>query len=263
MKIRKNAVSGSFYPNNIKELHAYFEEFNAKTQEKAIAIKEPKAIISPHAGYVYSGLTANEVYRCIKNQKIKRLIVIGPSHRVFLEGASIALYDEYETPLGNLTIDLDYSHKLKEHFDAISFNPLAHSEHSTETQMPFIKNYFPHVSVVELVYGKIDYQTLCKIISYIMLESENFVVISTDLSHFYSQADANYLDGIFLQAIQNLDLEKLDSGCEACGMIGVKAIAQYAIKNHLKSQIIDYRTSYDASGDDSRVVGYTSVLIGK
>ncbi|MDD2640262.1 MAG: AmmeMemoRadiSam system protein B [Arcobacteraceae bacterium] len=263
MKIRKNAVSGSFYPNNIKELHAFFEHVNAKAQAKKINIKEPKAIISPHAGYVYSGLTANEVYRCIENQKIKRFIVIGPSHRVFLQGASIALYDEYETPLGNLTMDLDYSHELKEHFDTLFFNPLAHSEHSTETQMPFIKNYFPHASVVEIVYGKIDYLTLCKIISYIMLESENFVVISTDLSHFYSQEDANYLDGIFLQAIQNLDLEQLDSGCEACGMIGVKAIAQYAVKNHLKSQIIDYRTSYDASGDDSRVVGYTSVLIGK
>lgn len=263
MKIRKNAVSGTFYPNNIKEINECFEHFNALHQENVHEIKSARALISPHAGYVYSGFTANEGYLTLLTQPIKRFVVIGPSHRVFLQGASIALYDEYETPLGNLHIDSSYAHTLKDTFDSINFNPLAHAEHSTETQMPFIKHYFPNVPVVEIVYGKIDYLELCKIISYIMLESENFVVISTDLSHFYSQDDANYLDGVFLQAIQNLDLEKLDSGCEACGMIGVKAIAQYAIKNNLKSQIIDYRTSYDASGDASRVVGYTSVLIGK
>ncbi len=263
MKIRKNAVSGTFYPNNIKEINEYFEHFNALHQEKPKQFNMAQALISPHAGYVYSGFTANEGYLSIPNRPMKRIIVIGPSHRIFLQGASIALYDEYETPLGNLNIDLDYAHTLKDTFDVLNFNPLAHCEHSTETQMPFIKHYFPNVPVIEIVYGKIDYLELCKIISYIMLESENFVVISTDLSHFYSQEDANYLDGIFLQAIQNLNLEKLDSGCEACGMIGVKAIAQYAIKNNLKSQIIDYRTSMDASGDASRVVGYTSVLIGK
>lgn len=263
MKIRKSAVSGSFYPNNTKELLSYIEHFNALAQERVLEINEPKAIISPHAGYVYSGFSANEAYRCIQHKNFKRFVVIGPSHKVFIEGASIALYDEIETPLGNLSVDLEYAHELKNEFDCVCFNPFVHAEHSTETQMPFLKNYFPNTPVVEIVYGKIDYLQLCKIISYIMLKSENFVVISTDLSHFYSQEDANYLDSIFLQAIQNLDLEKLDSGCEACGMIGVKAIALYAIQNHLKSQIIDYRTSMEANGDASRVVGYTSVLIGK
>ncbi len=96
-----------------------------------------------------------------------------------------------------------------------------------------------------------------------MLESENFVVISTDLSHFYSQEDANYLDGIFLQAIQDVDLNRLSSGCEACGMTGVKALLQYVITQKLKTQILDYRTSMDTSNDASRVVGYMSALIGK
>jgi AmmeMemoRadiSam system protein B len=263
MKIRKNAVSGSFYPNNTKELLGYFEHFNAIAQERNLNIDTPKAIISPHAGYIYSGFTANEVYRCIKNKNFKRIVVIGPSHRLFIEGASIALYDEIETPLSNLRVDLDYSHELKREFNTLQFNPLAHAEHSTETQMPFLKNYFPNTPVVEIVYGKIDYLQLCNIISYIMLESDSFVVISTDLSHFYSQEDANYLDSIFLQAIQNLDIDKLDAGCEACGMIGVKAITKYAIDNTLKTQIIDYRTSMEVTGDASRVVGYTSVLIGK
>lgn len=263
MKTRKSAVSGTFYPNNTKELLSYFEHFNAMAQERVLEIDEPKAIISPHAGYMYSGFTANEVYRCIKHKNFSRIIVIGPSHKVFIEGASIALYDEIETPLGNLRVDLDYSHKLKNEFENLCFNPFAHNEHSTETQMPFLKNYFPNTPVIEIVYGKIDYLQLCKIISYIMLESENFVVISTDLSHFYSQEDATYLDSIFLQAIDNLDLNQLDSGCEACGMIGVKAMTLYALQNRLKSQIIDYRTSMEANGDASKVVGYTSVLIGK
>ncbi|MFA7084328.1 MAG: AmmeMemoRadiSam system protein B [Arcobacteraceae bacterium] len=262
MKIRKSAVSGTFYPNNIKELLEYFEHFNQKSLKKEIQTKEVKAIIAPHAGYVYSGFTANEAYKSVNRKDIKRIFVIGPSHRVYLEGASIALFEEFETPLGNLKIDVEYSKMLENEFEELSFNPQAHSEHSTETQMPFIKHYFPNVEVVEIVYGKIDFLKLSQIISKIMLKSENFVVISTDLSHFYSQEDANYLDAIFLKGVQDLDTEKLNSGCEACGMIGVKAMIHYAKKHNLKTEILDYRTSMDASKDASRVVGYASVLIG-
>lgn len=262
MRVRKSAVSGSFYPNNTKELLHYFEQFNKNSINKTSKISDIKAIISPHAGYIYSGFTANEAYRSIDKKDIKTLFVIGPSHRVYLQGASVALYEEFETPLGNLQIDLEYSKKLEDEFEELNFNEQAHSEHSTETQMPFIKYYFPDVKVVEIVYGKIDFKSLNKIISKIMVNSENFVVISTDLSHFYSQEDANYLDAIFLQGVEELSQKRLDSGCEACGMIGVKAIIQYAKEHNLKTEILDYRTSMSVSKDDSRVVGYASVLVG-
>jgi AmmeMemoRadiSam system protein B len=220
-----------------------------------------RAVISPHAGYVYSGFTANAAYRLIDTAKIKRVVVIGPSHRVYINGASVALYDTYSSPCGELTIDKGYSQRLIESYEALSFEPSAHAEHSTEVQVPFIQHYFGDIFVVEIVYGDIDYTELVPIIEHVLSDEENFVVISTDLSHFYTLEDANKLDRICLTAVEQMDLPKLNSGCEACGMIGVKAMLASASKLGLQSQLIDYRTSYDASSDATRVVGYMSALI--
>ncbi|WP_419770387.1 MAG: AmmeMemoRadiSam system protein B [Candidatus Marinarcus sp.] len=263
MRVRKAAVCGTFYPKSSLELTKYFTHFNERLIKSNTKIKHPKAIIVPHAGYIYSGYTANVAYSLLSGVEPKRIVVIGPSHKIFLEGASIALYNEYETPYGNLQIDLAYSSHLKEKYAALNFNPLAHCEHSTETQMPFIKKYFPATSIVEIVYGKIDFMELSTIISEIMLESDNYVVISTDLSHFYTQKEANVLDSICLNAIENLSLKLLNDGCEACGMTGIQALVQWAKSNSYISQVLDYRTSMDASGDSSRVVGYASAIIGE
>lgn len=264
MKHRKASFSGTFYPNSAKEIEKMMVQMcisdETKTELSAI-----KAMIAPHAGYIYSGYTANKAYNLIQQQNIhpKRVVVIGPSHRIYLKGASIALYDEYETPLGKISIDYEFSNILKEQFSDLCFNPLAHSEHSTETQMPFIKNYFPNTQVVEIVYGDISVESLSSIIREIMLQSQTFIVISTDLSHFHTQEEANIIDAKFLQAIQTQDLNVLDTQCEACGITGVKALIQWAKENSLKTQILDYRTSMNTNHDASRVVGYTSAIIGE
>jgi AmmeMemoRadiSam system protein B len=261
MKVRKSHFNGTFYPNSCEEIERYIKTFNEQVASTPkIELLTHKAIIAPHAGYVYSGFTANMAYKSL-NFMPKRVVVIGPSHKVAFNGVSVALYDSVQTPCGNIEIDINYASKLKEEFGLV-FNPLAHEEHSVETQMPFIKHYFPNATVVELVYGNTDFLHLSKIISEIMLESHNLVVISTDLSHFYSQEDANYLDAICLNAVQNLHLAQLDSGCEACGMLGIKALVDVALKKSLKSQLLDYRTSMNASGDASRVVGYMSAVFG-
>lgn len=264
MSERKMAVSGSFYPNDEKELKRYIEHFNKSfsLKDKNLVIK-PRAIISPHAGYIYSGFTANLAYNLSSNQDFKRVIVLGPSHKVFIQGASIALYDEYSTPLGNIKIDLEYSNKLKEKYEFLNFFETAHKEHSTETQAPFIKNYFDGLEMVEIVYGRVDFELLSKLINELLLDKNNFIVISTDLSHFYTLEEANKIDGVCLQAIMNRDLEMFDKGCEACGMIGVKAIIKASLQNNFITKVLHYCTSFDATKDDKRVVGYTSVLIGE
>lgn len=104
MSIRKSVVSGSFYPNDKKEILSHINQFNS-LEKDVNNFENIKAIIVPHAGYVYSGFTANLAYFSCKNKNPKRVIVIGPSHRVYLKGASVSLYDEYETPLGNILID--------------------------------------------------------------------------------------------------------------------------------------------------------------
>ncbi len=262
MNNRNTSVAGTFYPAQCDEINHYINTFNEAIVNKVHLGFTPKAIISPHAGYVYSGFTANAAYSLIDTRKIKRVFVIGPSHRVYLMGASVALYENYRSPCEDLSIDRAYSQKLIERYPFLSFEPSAHSEHSTETQVPFIQHYFSRVELVEIVYGDIDPRSLALVIEEAFREEETFVVISTDLSHFYTLEEANQLDHLCLKAVENMDLTRLDSGCEACGMLGVKAVLQAAKKEGMQSKLIDYRTSYDASSDSSSVVGYMSVLLG-
>ncbi len=264
MTQRKTVVAGSFYPNSKEEILAFIDNFNKSFKlEKPIDIK-PKAVIVPHAGYVYSGFTANLAYNLSSSldKNFKRAILIGPSHRTYINGASIALYDEFETPIGNIKIDKEYSLKLKEKYNFLHFEEELHFEHSTETQAPFVKNYFDGLEIIEIVYGKLDFNDLSLLIDYLLEDEENFIIISTDLSHFYSQDEAKKLDNICLKAIIEKNLEMFEQGCEACGKIGVKAIIKSAIKKDLKTQLLHYCTSFDVTKDDKSVVGYTSALIG-
>ncbi len=260
MNKRKMSVAGSFYPDNCSEMQKQLAEFNSSYKNDQIKQKV-KAVISPHAGYIYSGFSANAAFNRIDTSSIKRVIVIGPGHRVYINGASAALYDSYSSPCGDITIDLKYSKKLIEKYKFLAFMPEAHQEHSTETQVPFIQHYCNNIELVEIVYGNTDYTELIPIIEDIFSEEKNLLVISTDLSHFHTLKKANLLDNNCLEAVKNLDAAKLDSGCEACGIIGLKAVLKSAKDLDLKSKLIDYRTSYDASGDAERVVGYMSAVI--
>ncbi|MCK5795040.1 MAG: AmmeMemoRadiSam system protein B [Anaerolineales bacterium] len=262
MSKRTMSVAGSFYPASCSEIERYIRTFNNAVEKEITLPFVPKAMIAPHAGYVYSGFTANSAYRLIDTSAIKKVVVIGPSHRVFINGASVATQDDYASPCGDLPIDRAYSRNLINRYDFLTFREDAHSEHSTETQVPFINHYFNDVKIVEIVYGDIVYQKLVPIIEEALRDEETFVVISTDLSHFYPLEEARKLDSICLKGVENLDIGILDAGCQACGIIGVKAMVQAAKNSGLKSRVIDYRTSYDASGDAGNVVGYLSALFG-
>ncbi len=261
---RKAAVRGTFYPKECSEIKAYLKKFNHSfenipiTQEVQNII--PRAVIVPHAGYIYSGFTANFAYRFLKQTKAKRIIVIGPSHHHYFKGISGSYYEQYETPCGELKIDSPYLFALAKQFD-IGFEPNAHeSEHSTEVQMPFIKHYFPKSQIIELIYSDTTVKNIAPLITALLQNKDNVVVISSDLSHFHSLKEAKILDENCLKGIETLDLHKLANGCEACGLIGIQAMILAAKQLQLSSKLLDYRTSYDASGDSSSVVGYMSAM---
>ncbi len=262
MSKRYMSVAGSFYPKSCGEIEKHINTFSNALEKEIVLSFVPKAIIAPHAGYIYSGFSANSAYRLVDTSAVKRVIVIGPSHRVFISGASVAMQEDYESPCGDLLIDRTYSRDLIDKYDFLVFQEDAHKEHSTETQVPFIKHYFNDVKIVEIVYGDIAYQKLVPIIEETLRDEDTFVVISTDLSHFYTLEEANKLDAICLKAVENIDVSMMDAGCQACGMIGLKALLQAAKNSGLQSKLIDYRTSYDAGGDADRVVGYLSALFG-
>jgi len=262
---RKAGVRGTFYPKNCDEIESMIREWNkiidTHIKDRAILKEIPRAIISPHAGYIYSGFSANLAHRILANSKAKRVLIFGPSHHVFIDGISVSEFDSYESACGDVAIDLEYIEKIKRSF-SLTFAPKAHNvEHSTETQVPFIKHYLPDAKIVEFIYGRVDFKSIAKLIYTLLQDRDNVVVISTDLSHFYTKQKAKELDHICLEAIDKMDLNMLDSGCEACGMIGIKAILEASKELKLDTKILDYRTSADVNKDDSRVVGYVSAIV--
>lgn len=255
---RETSVSGTFYPSETDELQRYFTHFESIYDEDQILPNvKARAVIVPHAGYIYSGYTASLAYRVLAKSGIKKFVVIGPSHRIAYNGVSMGDFESYDTPFGELKQDTKLHTKLKDEF-SLDFIYQAHAEHSTEVQFPFIKYYIDDAQILELVYSDADAMEISKLINYILSDEGYGVIISTDLSHFYTQDKANILDNICLEALRNLDLNKLHAGCEACGMIGVKAMMLSAKELSLEPNILDHRTSADTSGDKTRVVGYMS-----
>ncbi len=264
MSIRAMSVAGSFYPSTKEEIERYINHFNAlldqnPTTQKELAKLKGRAFIVPHAGWIYSGFTANIAYRVLQQSNLKTVAVIGPSHRVGFDGVSVCDKTHYQTPLGELEIDTSLVETIKQEF-GISTVEQAHHEHSTEVQMPFIKHYLSDVKVIEMVYAYADPHQISPIIDYLLNQSDIAVVISTDLSHYYSLDEAKKLDSICLEAIKGENSAMLHQGCEACGKIGVEAMLDVAKKREWKSILLDYRTSADSSGDNSRVVGYASAV---
>lgn len=262
--LRKAAVKGSFYPKECSEIESYFKHFNQQlntiTIPNEIKNISPKAAIVPHAGYIYSGFTANMAYHLMKKRQVKRVIVIGPSHHHYFKGISGSYYEKFETPCGDIAIDSAYLFALAKKFNIV-FEPKAHqSEHSTEVQMPFIKHYLPKCKVIELIYSDMDIQSLANIIIALLKNKDNLLIISSDLSHFHTLNEAKQLDYFCLKAVEKLDNDLFKRGCEACGKIGIQALILATQKLHLSSKLLDYRTSADTSGDKSSVVGYMSAM---
>jgi AmmeMemoRadiSam system protein B len=251
------SVAGTFYPDSENEIKRYIKHFDDICDVENSVIPSSKAVIVPHAGYVYSGYTANFSYKALKKSGKKKFVVIGPSHRVALDGVSLCNFEAYKTPFGDIKTNLEMVRSLEEKFD-LKCVQQAHMEHSTEVQFPFLKHYIEGVEIVELVYGRVDPKFISEIIDFVYADEEWGVVISTDLSHFYNINEANTLDTICVEAVEQLDTLKLRDGCEACGILGVEAMINSAKKLGLTSHILDYRTSADASGDNSSVVGYLS-----
>ena len=255
---REMSVSGTFYPSRALELERYFEHFSKMYDEVSLLPDvKSRAVIVPHAGYVYSGYTANIAYKVLQKSGIKIFVVIGPSHRVAYEGVSLCGFSAYDTPFGSITAATELSQSLKERFSLLCHLE-AHAEHSTEVQFPFIKYYFEEASLLELVYSHMNPHALSEIVDFLLSKEDVGVIISTDLSHFYALEEALKLDTICLEAVKELDVGLLHNGCEACGRIGVEAMLLSAKKLGLHPHILDYSTSADASDDTSRVVGYVS-----
>lgn len=259
LEVKKLAnFAGSFYPDNPSSLMRFFDYFDEIYSGNFEAEKlKPKIVIAPHAGYVYSGFTASTAYKALKNSTPKTVVVIAPSHKVLFDGFSICNYSSFATPLGDIESDLDLIRSINKRFSNICVEK-AHIEHSSEVHFPFIKHYLNGTKIVEIIYSNINPSDLAVVIEFILDRNDIGIVISSDLSHFYDEKTANYLDIFCIEAIKNQNIDLMKTPCEACGARGIVAAINCAKKYQLKPKILDYRTSAEASGDKSSVVGYLS-----
>ncbi len=263
--VRKAVQKGRFYPAEANDILKMIRHWELILEQNGLDQVEitPEAIVSPHAGYIYSGFTANTAHRLMPHKNPQTVVVIGPSHYVYIPGMSLGPFKWYETPFGFVEGDLVLAEDLSGRFDFV-YEPGAHQrEHSTEVQFPFIAHYMPQARILEIIYGDVHPDKLREVIDYLLSIPGVGVVVSTDLSHYYPAEKAKILDSYCINATQKIDPLLLESGCEACGKTGLEAMLLSARDLQLKSRVLDYRTSGDVTGDYSSVVGYMSAAFYK
>ncbi len=252
--LRKPAVAGSFYPERPEILRKMIWQF---LDEAPAGGAVPKALIAPHAGYIYSGPIAASAYKRLLSAKdrIKRVVLLGPSHRVGFEGLALSSADAFLTPLGSISIDKE-AYKLIAHLPQVFVLEQAHQrEHSLEVHLPFLQEVLGDFKLVPIAVGEASPQMVSEVLEALWGGDETLIVISSDLSHYYDYESARALDSATSRAIELLRPE--DIGHEqACGRRPVNGLLLSAKKHHLRAKTLDLRNSGDTAGSRDEVVGY-------
>ncbi len=258
--VRHPAVADMFYPGASDELCSFVNHaLESASAELPEDLSSPKAIIVPHAGYIYSGLTAAFAYASIKHAAIKRVVLLGPAHQVSFYGIALPDCNIFETPLGLVRLDSE-AVQIALQQSGVQLNKSAHAqEHSLEVQLPFLQTVLDDFELLPLCIGSVEPDAVAQVIESLWGYGETLFVISSDLSHFHTYDEARRLD---LQSIETiLSRRTYLNHDQACGGTGINALMKVAQRRGLKTQLLDYRNSGDTAGDRNRVVGYASIAL--
>jgi MEMO1 family protein len=251
--VRRPAVAGTFYPDDPVELRAALESFLAST---AAPGRLPRAVIVPHAGYIYSGPTAGLAYASLgpEARRLRRILLLGPSHFVWFRGVAAPEAEEFATPLGGVRLDSAALAEVRQLPAVIASDEPHAREHSLEVQLPFLQRVAPNAKVVPLVAGDAAPGEVAAVIDALWDSEDTLIVVSSDLSHYHPYAVAQALDAKTAQDI--LDGHEDLKGEQACGCVVLNGLAHALRGRHLRAELIDLRNSGDTAGDRKRVVGY-------
>ena len=252
---REPAVAGSFYPAEAAELVRQLD-----TYLKVSASKDPppKAMIAPHAGYIYSGPIAASVYVRLRNikQKIERVILLGPAHRVAFYGLAVPANRFFKTPLGKVSVDLELVSELDSNFSQVVIDDRPHAEeHSLEVHLPFLQRVLGDFKLLPLVVGRATVTDVADVIRACWGGPETLIVISSDLSHFHDYVTAVELDSTTSRAILDMRGDAIGPE-EACGYLPVRGLLSIAKEKGLNPEMVEQKNSGDTAGSRDRVVGY-------
>lgn len=256
--IRPPAVAGMFYPGNPGVLDKMVSDFLLD----APVNPPPRAIIAPHAGYSYSGPIAASAYASLAplRGKIKRVVLLGPSHRVGFHGIAASSADYFQTPLGDIAVDVEAIQSVVEALPAVGFLDEAHAqEHSLEVHLPFLQKVLGDFKLLPFVVGQAEPEEIAQLLDIFVDDPETLIVVSSDLSHYHDYEMAQEIDTETAQKIEHLDYQHIAPE-QACGAFPVRGLLLSARKHGLTPVVVDLRNSGDTSGDKSRVVGYGSWL---
>ncbi len=255
--VRQPAVAGTFYPAHPETLRKMVQGMLDIAQTEPTAI--PKAMIVPHAGYIYSGEIAATGYRWLADtnarEVISRVVLVGPSHYVPVRGLAVDTADVFSTPLGDVPLDTAAIEQLLS-LPQVMALPAAHArEHSLEVHLPFLQTVLGDFSLVPLAAGQTNAAEVAEVLSAVWGGRETLIVISSDLSHFLDYDTARKVDRMTATAIEMLQPSAIASD-QACGRFGIQGLLLLARRHNLRVQRVDLRNSGDTAGSKDRVVGY-------
>jgi MEMO1 family protein len=264
LRIRPPAVAGFFYPDEPTALRGSVRTYLAEADSKIPprGAKVPKAIIAPHAGYVYSGLTAAAAYRTLTPAKgtISRVVMMGPCHRVAVRGIALSSADAFRTPLGDVAVDKEAVAAIRS-LPGVETSDATHKDdHALEVHLPFLQEILgTSFTIVPMIVGGARQEDVARVLETLWGGPETLILISSDLSHYMPYDAARSVDDAARQAIERLDPAAL-SDEQACGRHSIKGLLQVARAKGLNVATADVRNSGDTAGDRARVVGYGSWL---
>jgi AmmeMemoRadiSam system protein B len=257
MRTRPPAVAGRFYPADPEALARDVRAHLATAAPADPATGSPKALIVPHAGYLYSGPIAGSAYRALaaRPQRIERVVLLGPSHRVALRGLAAPDADAFASPLGDVPIDRACLAELLALPQVCVLDSAHAAEHSLEVQLPFLQCALGAFRLVPLSVGDAEPEAVAEVLERAWGGPETLIVVSSDLSHYHDYATARRLDAQTSAAIEALDPSGVGPQA-ACGRVPVRGLLLAARRARLRARTLDLRSSGDTAGSRERVVGY-------
>jgi MEMO1 family protein len=254
--VREAAVAGAFYPASPGPLGRMVDGLLKAASAQPLPDPAPKALIAPHAGYIYSGPIAASAFRLLAGHKeIERVVLLGPSHYVGFHGLALPQVGEFETPLGRVPVDPSAFAQLAELPYVRIFDRAHQPEHCLEVELPFLQHSFAAPRIVPLLVGEAGDEDVAETIELLWGGPETLLVISSDLSHFLEYGAARDCDARTAEFIEQLDAERIGSGA-ACGSSAIRGLLVTARRHGLRATLLDLRNSGDTAGPTDRVVGY-------
>jgi AmmeMemoRadiSam system protein B len=263
MTTRRTAVAGLFYPSEPDGLRAVLGAAFEDAVPPADHAPVPKALVVPHAGYVYSGSVAASAFLRLRPARdvIRRVVLLGPSHRVYVRGLAAPAADTFETPLGTIPIDQALRAAVAGLPGVVVDDEPHRQEHSLEVQLPFLQTVLDRFTLLPFSVGDSTTDQVAGVLDTLWGGAETLIVISTDLSHYEPYASARQIDARTAAAIV-AEQPELIGDRDACGARPLRGLLRVAGERDLAVEQLDLRNSGDTAGDRRRVVGYGSFAVG-